>query len=127
MGDLDARSPRGADIRHVMRGPCAKQRVIATIVAPDGRRFVGENDCANPQEICPRGNMPTGVGYHLCKEICQQGSHAEIAALAAAGEAARGGQLYLQGHTYACKPCIDACLRAGIVEIHIGAKHREQY
>lgn len=103
------------------RGPCAKQRVTATIVTPDGRIFVGENDCANPQETCPRGDMPTGVGYELCKSICHQGTHAEIAALAAAGTAARGGELYLDGHTYACKPCIAACVAAGIVGIHFGA------
>jgi deoxycytidylate deaminase len=104
-----------------MRGPCVKQRVIATIISRDGLTYVGENDCASPQQTCPRGDMPTGVGYHLCKEVCHQGAHAEVNAIAAAGEAAWGATLYLEGHTYACLPCTDKCDAAGILEIVIGA------
>ena len=104
-----------------MRGPCVKQRVRATIITATSRRFVGENDCANPQTVCPRADMPTGVGYHLCKEICQQGSHAEIAALDAAQESSVGATLYLDGHTYACIMCKMACAAAGIYEIIIGS------
>lgn len=88
-----------------LKGPCAKQTVTATIVTPDGRRFVGTNHCNNAQMTCPRAGMPTGVGYELCKSICQQEAHAEVNALRAAGEHARGGTLYLTGHTYACEPC----------------------
>lgn len=34
----------------MLRGPCAKRRVVCTIILRDsGVRFVGENDCANPQ------------------------------------------------------------------------------
>ncbi|MCD1645281.1 DNA cytosine methyltransferase [Aurantimonas coralicida] len=103
------------------RGPCVKQRVMATIVAADGRRFVGENDCETPQTVCPRAEMPTGVGYELCKSICRQTGHAEINALKVAGEAARGATLYLEGHTYACEPCKSACEDAGVLEIIIGS------
>lgn len=103
-----------------MNGPCVKQRVIATIVTADGQRFTGENDCANPQQTCPRAGMKTGEGYELCKSICRQTGHAEINALALCWEHAKGSTIYIQGHTYACDDCRRACLIAGIKEIVIG-------
>lgn len=102
-------------------GPCVKQTVTATIVTPDGRRFVGTNHCMTPQSTCARGALPTGVGYELCKSVCNQPAHAEVNALAIAGDAARGATLYLEGHYYACEPCKAAASLAGIVEIVIGA------
>lgn len=102
------------------RGPCAKRTVTATIVAQNGRRYVGTNWCANPQAVCPRADMPTGVGYELCASVCQQSAHAEVNAIAEAGQDAAGATLYLQGHTYACQPCAAACERAGIKQIVIG-------
>lgn len=100
-------------------GPCTKQTVTATIVAADGRRFVGTNFVRNAQPVCPRADMPTGVGYDLCRDVCQQSGHAEPNAIAAAGEAAWGAYLYLEGHTYACEPCKAAADAAGIVAIII--------
>lgn len=102
-----------------MSGPCAKQTVTATIVATDGSRFVGTNYCEAPQAVCPRADMPSGVGYELCTSVCRQPAHAEVNAIAAAGEKARGATLYLHGHTYACGPCTKACNDAGIAEIII--------
>ena len=104
-----------------MSGPCAKQTVTATIVTPDGRRFVGTNHVRNPQSVCPRADLPTGVGYELCRDVCGQAGHAEIDAIAKAGDDARGGILYLEGHTYACEPCKAAARKAGIVRIVIGS------
>lgn len=103
-----------------MNGPCVKQRVIATIITLSGERFVGENDCANPQSVCPRAGMATGEGYHLCTAVCQQTGHAEVNALKAAGRKAFGGSIYIQGHSYACEPCKHACAKAGIVSLIIG-------
>ncbi|WP_162939460.1 hypothetical protein [Neorhizobium sp. NCHU2750] len=95
--------------------------MIATIVTPDGASFIGENDCLDAQEICPREGMATGEGYHLCKEVCQQVGHAEIVALAKAGDRARGSSIYLQGHTYICDACKEACRAAGISEMFVCA------
>ncbi len=103
-----------------MTGPCARQRVIAEITATDGARFYGENLCYRPQLTCPRGDMPSGKGYHLCKSVCVQSGHAEINALAAAADKAKGATLVLYGHTYACDHCTAAARAAGIVEIRIG-------
>ncbi len=99
---------------------CAKQTVTATIITPDGRHFVGTNFARNPQVACPRGDMPTGVGYELCQSVCRQGAHAEVNAIAAARAAAVGAKLYLEGHSYACAPCQAACAAAGIAQIIIG-------
>jgi len=98
-------------------GPCAKQTTRATIVALDGSRYVGENDCLTPQATCPRGDMPSGVGYELCASICHQTGHAEVNAVRAAGSAAEGAILYLEGHTYACGNCKAVAAAAGIREI----------
>lgn len=103
-----------------MSGACAKQVVTATIVTPDGDRFVGTNWVARPQPTCPRADMPTGVGNELCRSICGQSGHAEIDALRVAGVRAAGAALFLEGHTYACEPCRAACAAAGIMEIVIG-------
>lgn len=104
-----------------MIGPCVKQTVTATIVTPAGERFVGTNYCRNAQPTCPRAGMPTGHGYEFCRSICDQPAHAEVNAIGAAGEKARGAVLYIEGHTYACEPCKLAAASAGIVEIVIGA------
>lgn len=100
---------------------CAKQTVSATIISLSGERFVGTNFALNPQAFCPRGNMPSGTGYELCKTICRQEAHAEVNAIAAAGVLAMGATLYLEGHTYACEPCKAACSEAGIADIVIGS------
>ena len=102
-------------------GPCVKQTVTATIVAANGDRFIATNHCMNPQKKCPRGDMPTGVGYELCKSICQQTAHAEVNAVSFAGEAARGATLYLEGHTYACESCKTSVRSAGIERLIVGA------
>lgn len=104
-----------------MIGPCAKQMVKATIVMVNGTWVVGTNYCRNAQPECPRVDMPTGVGYHLCKEVCDQAGHAEIVAIENAGGSTQGATLYLEGHTYACTTCIAAFKAAGGDAIIIGA------
>ena len=105
-----------------MRGPCAKRRVICRIVTESlgpglrGETFIGENDCANPQSVCPR--LP-GEGYEKCRSICQQAGHAEIEAVRAAGEAARGATAYLSGHYWICEPCGAALRDAGVRSVQI--------
>jgi len=104
-----------------MIGPCAKQVVTATIVCTDGSQFVGTNFGNNAQSVCPRADLPTGVGYELCRDICQQEAHAEVVAIRRASAMTKGATLYLEGHTYACDSCKRAAEKAGIAEIIIGA------
>jgi len=105
----------------MMMGRCAKQVVTATLISQTGERFVGRNDCYRPQKTCPRGSMPSGVGYHLCGSECQQPYHAEVHAVIQAGNQASGATVYLEGHTYACKDCTDYCFEHGVKEIIVGA------
>lgn len=98
------------------RGPCAKRQVTCVITAQDGSRFSGENDCANAQDICPR--VP-GDDYTKCKTICQQGDHAEIKALRAAGDKAIGAVATIVGHYYICEPCGAALRDAHIAKVEL--------
>lgn len=101
-----------------VRMTCAKTTVRCTIVAVDGRRFVGTNYCENPQPVCPRA---PGEGYEKCATICRQVGHAEPVAVALAGEHARGGRAYIEGHTYACMNCQHALFGAGVISFTVGA------
>jgi deoxycytidylate deaminase len=92
---------------------CAKQTTIA-IIYNKGNYYLGTNWCHEPQKKCPRGNMPSGVGYDLCNDICKQPAHAEVNAVRNAGKNAKGGVLYLIGHTYVCDDCMKVLKKAGI-------------
>jgi len=97
---------------------CAKQLTVAIIV--NGLHFyLGTNYCDNEQEKCPREDMKTGEGYDLCKNICEQKHHAEVAACLEAGEDARGGTLYLIGHSYCCNNCKEVMNKHGIKKVVI--------
>lgn len=104
-----------------MRGPCAKRRVICTILKGD--RFVdGENDCANPQKVCPRN---PGDDYTKCKTICQQAGHAELEALRKAREVGMDtnfATVYIRGHYWICEPCGQALREAGVAEVRIESR-----
>jgi len=89
-----------------MYNKCAKQTVVAVIVK-GSKLYWGFNACKYPQEKCPREGMKSGEGYELCKSICGQSCHAEVAACHSADIDAKGGMLYLFGHTYCCPDCIE--------------------
>ncbi len=109
-----------AHIFEGLKGPCAKTKVTAVLVSEDGEGFIGENDCLNPQTVCPREG---GEGYEKCASVCRQTGHAEENAIRKAGDKAKGAVIYLQGHTYACNSCKAAAQDAGVKEIIvIGAK-----
>ena len=107
-----------------MRGPCAKRRVVCMLEHWTGEKFFGENDCANPQTICPR--LP-GEGYDKCKSVCQQAGHAETEALKKAGTKAPGCQGTLYGHYWICEPCGAALRDAGVYSITIKFKGEPDY
>jgi deoxycytidylate deaminase len=98
-----------------MRGPCAKSPVRC-VIRNGYMEFTGENDCANPQAVCPRA---PGEDYTKCQTICQQAGHAEVEAVKKAGIHAKHGTAYLFGHYYACEPCARALRDAGVTEIVI--------
>ena len=94
---------------------CAKQTTIA-IIENNGKYWIGTNWCKNPQEECPRKDLPTGVGYEKCNDICNQQYHAEEDACIEAGDNAKGGKLILFGHYYCCSNCKAIMDKNGITQ-----------
>ena len=99
-----------------MRGPCAKKVVTCWITTKWGEGFYGENDCAEPQKVCPR--LPN-EDYLKCRIICKQSGHAEQMALQAAGEKAKGASADIYGIDNVCKSCQTALFDAGVKSITI--------
>lgn len=93
---------------------CAKQTVTALLRTTGGRWFIGTNWCRKPQKKCPRGDLPSGVGYYKCRDICQQTGHAEINVLAKAGLDTKGSTLVLIGHDHICHHCAVVMRKAGV-------------
>lgn len=105
-------------------GPCAKLVVTCTLVTPDGRRFIGRNDCATPQTTCPR---EPGEGYDKCKAVCGQDGHAEQVALRVAGDLAKGAHAYIEGHDHCCRMCQKDLFGAGVAALTVGAPPAAAY
>jgi diaminohydroxyphosphoribosylaminopyrimidine deaminase/5-amino-6-(5-phosphoribosylamino)uracil reductase len=72
--------------------------------------------------VVARGDEVVGEGWHERRG----GPHAEVVALGAAGEAARGATLYVTlepcDHHGTTPPCVDAILAAGIAKVVVGVK-----
>jgi len=90
--------------------------VRALELARQGTALVSPNPCVGAVVLDAAGNV-AGEGFHTYAGV----KHAEVVALEAAGEKARGGTLYLnlepcfhQGRT---GPCVDAVLKAGIKRV----------
>lgn len=104
-------------------------RAAASVIVKDGAVIgVGRNHSVHPT-FCPRKalSVPTGQGYELCPNYCHSGGHSEptaIKAALAAGHNPSGADLYLAGHWWACEPCWNAMIAAGIRNVFIaqGAK-----
>jgi deoxycytidylate deaminase len=95
---------------------CAKKQVHCTIHTAMGAVY-GNNDCANPQPVCPR---EPGEGYEKCKSICQQAGHAEEMALLHAKQRdfdVKGATAVLYGHSHYCRKCQEALFDAGVVAL----------
>jgi deoxycytidylate deaminase len=110
---------------------CLKQVVTATIYDKDGKVVVvGRNDIENEEVTeCPRAGMPTGVGYHLCQEVCRQKGHAEVQAIDKAVEMGvdlTTCSLVLEGHTYICQDCVDYMTRHGLMKWTVNAERHRQ-
>ena len=104
-----------------MTGPCAKLTVTAAIVTDDGGFFWGTNAVRRPQAACPRvGDAYQRNAYELCRLVCDQPGHAEMIALAKAGELAEGATIYVSHHRI-CPDCQAALERAGIARIITGS------
>lgn len=82
----------------------------------NGSSYHTEHGC----ERVKRG-IPTGHGYELC-EGCDPKNHSEPRAIADAlknGHETIGADLYLWGHWWACQPCWNAIIEAGIENVYL--------
>lgn len=82
----------------------------------NGTRYHEEHGCERV-----RREIPTGHGYELC-EGCHPKNHSERRAVEDAQKAGHdtlGADLYLWGHWWACQPCWDAIIEAGINKVHL--------
>src|ERR671936_3015750 len=95
-----------------MTGPDASWMRRALELAELGRGSVEPNPLVGA--VVVRDGRAVGEGWHQCYGE----AHAEVNALAAAGEAARGATLYVTlepcCHHGKTPPCTDAVLRAGV-------------
>lgn len=103
-----------------MIGHCADKVVTCDIITVEGDVYTGMNLCRNPQKTCPRY---WNDNYTKCVEVCQQISHAEIAALANAlanGANVKGATAVIKGIGWSCRNCQEELYKAGIKFITIG-------
>src|SRR5260370_28105037 len=102
------------DVEH-MRRAMAQAATVRSVTAPNP--WVG---CV----VVPPGSGPDAGTVFAGATAPPGGSHAEVAALAAAGEAARGATLYVTlepcAHHGRTPPCTDAILAAGVARVVIG-------
>ena len=76
-------------------------------------------------------HVPSGKGYGLCLGCAKSHDHAESRAARAAAhkypDKAKGATLYLAGHWWACKPCCNAMIEAGITKVILEEGAKAQY
>jgi len=101
-------------------GKCIRKHVVAILRTNGGHVYVGTNYCEANPDFCPRQSMASGVGYELCKTVCKQGAHAEIAAI---NEALKhelmlaGSTIFLMGHEHCCENCTNEMKKYGISKV----------
>lgn len=107
---------------------CGKKRVAAGgWLSENGcipQWIFATNSCKHTGLHCPRLDMPSGEGYHLC-----EAKHAEIALIEKyyefeknAGDFCHIKTVYIYGHYYACESCASALKAIGVEQLIIREK-----
>jgi diaminohydroxyphosphoribosylaminopyrimidine deaminase / 5-amino-6-(5-phosphoribosylamino)uracil reductase len=108
------------DVEH-MRRAMAQAATVRSTTAPNP--WVGS-------VVVPRDPGPGGASSFVGATAPPGGPHAEVVALAAAGEAARGATLYATlepcAHHGRTPPCTDAIIAAGVARVVIGIEDPDQ-
>lgn len=100
---------------------------VGIAIVRDGEVLVtagnGFNRGSGVVHVCPRVVLecPSGTGYELCA-LHDAPGHAEQMAVKAAGEQGiniRGADAYMYGHWWACEPCWNALIAAGIKDLYV--------
>lgn len=98
------------------------------VVAVAGNGF---NRGAGTKHVCPRVvlDCPSGTGYELCHLHDPEG-HAEPMVVAEAkrlGIDTAGADAYMYGHWWACEPCWNALIGAGIRDLYVTDDAHERF
>jgi diaminohydroxyphosphoribosylaminopyrimidine deaminase/5-amino-6-(5-phosphoribosylamino)uracil reductase len=108
------------DVEH-MRRAVAQAATVRSTTSPNP--WVGS-------VVVPRDAGPEGESSFVGATAPPGGPHAEVAALAAAGEAARGATLYATlepcAHHGRTPPCTDAIIAAGVARVVIGIEDPDE-
>lgn len=94
---------------------CSKKSIAAGTYC-DGVFIHAVNYCEYAGPTCPRLDLPTGVGYDLCKA---RHAEANLADKFLAEGLRSDGVAWVFGHYYACEPCAVALQNIGVREIRI--------
>lgn len=105
---------------------CAKQKVGCVIVVDEKVVAHGANGDNGKHGIptkCQREVLgcKTGEGYENCTQ-CQESGHAEAVAIREKKSDIFGGDLYLFGHWWVCKPCWDRIIQSEIKNVYLCQK-----
>lgn len=112
--------------------PCLKQEVFTVLVTKDGQEFFGSNEMKACISICPREelNIPSGQGYHHCKETCHQDFHGEHQSCDRAEKAeadTNDSIMYIVGHHYCCDNCLNVMRNANVSKVvYVEENYREE-
>lgn len=121
-----------AEVSAMERENPEANRAAASVIVKNGVVIgIGRNRSVHPT-FCPRKalGIATGQGYDLCSSYCHSDNHSESAAIRAAqsaGHDTNGADLYLAGHWWACQPCWDAMITAGIRNVIIAEGAKEAF
>jgi len=110
---------------------CGAGQTGAVIVKNNKIIVCGYHATTRKPAPCPRveKNLPTGVGYELCPH-CSYDFHAEADAIRNAKNKKidiAGADLYLWGHWWACIPCWQKMISAGIKNVYLAKGAKELF
>lgn len=122
------------DHDHMVSAMSARERKAGDSLYPVGIAIVrdgkvlltagnGFNRGAGAVHVCPRIvlDVPSGTGYDLCT-LHDAPGHAEAMAVKVAAEQGInivGADAYMYGHWWACEPCWNALIKAGIRDLYV--------
>jgi len=111
------------------------QYPVGIAIVRDGKVLVtagnGFNRGSGMPHICPRIvlDVPSGTGYDLCS-LHDAPGHAEQMAVKLAAEQGidlAGADAYMYGHWWACEPCWNALIGAGIRDLYVAEDAHERF
>lgn len=94
----------------------------------NGNEYHEENGC-DRHELREKGELESGEGYDLCPG-CSYEFHCESRAIEDAREKGvdlEDADLYLWGHWWLCRPCLDKVEEAGISDVYLVENAEEKF